>query len=135
MPNKKPSRRPSPKRKRTSAATLAFRVGQLESDMVEMKSKMGALGEDLSALKTTIRQVDERSVRGEKVMMSMQGEVHKMAKEQHRASQVLDLVAQKLAIPPIAPLVFAETVAMEEELNLEEGLEDDPESEDLEDRT
>lgn len=75
---------------------------------------MNDLGEDLSALRTTVKHVDERTLRGEGVMMSMQV-------EQHRMSRVLDLVAEKLEVKAIAQTPKTLDLVPEEEM------EDDPE--------
>lgn len=52
---------------------------------------MDDLGEDLSALRTTVKHVDERTLRGEAVMLSMQ-------LSQRRVERVLDAVAEKLQV-------------------------------------
>lgn len=72
-----------------------------------MRAKMDDLGDDLSALRTTVKHVDERTLRGEGVMMSMQG-------EQRRMSKVLDLVAEKLNVVPLAQLTPASEPTVEE---------------------
>jgi hypothetical protein len=66
-------------------------VLQLELDMHSMRTKMDDLGDDLLALRTTVKQVDERTLRGEAVMLSMQ-------LSQRRVERVLDAVAEKLQV-------------------------------------
>lgn len=53
---------------------------------------MGALSEEMAALRFTVKQVDERTLRGERVMLEMQGEQRKM-------SGTIDRIAQALNVP------------------------------------
>jgi len=52
---------------------------------------MNNLSEDVSALSTTVKRVDERSQRGEKLMLEMQG-------EQRKQSRTIDRIAVALHV-------------------------------------
>lgn len=85
---------------------LSKRVQQVEEDVSVLKTQMDAFREDIVALRTHLRQIDERTFRGERLMMELQI-------EQRRASRLLEAVAEKLNVPPIptptptpAPLVL-----------------------------
>lgn len=90
-----------PKKKlpaRSSAITLLQRrVATLEDDFREMRSGMNKLSEEMAELRTSLRHVDERTVRGEKLMLEMQG-------EQRRMSRAVDRIAEALHVPtePVA---------------------------------
>ena len=79
---------------------------------------MDSLREDVSALRTTVKRVDERSQRGEKLMLEMQGEQRKM-------SNVLDRIAVALSVGNGSP---AETSQLAEQREAEEAelLADEP---------
>lgn len=91
--------RTAPRKRKPTAISLASRVAKLEEDMHEMRSKMAGFGEDLAALKTAVKHVDERTLRGEKLMMSMQ-------MESRHTSKVVDAIAAKLQVnlPPATPV-------------------------------
>lgn len=91
MPPKKKVNQEATPHRATKAGRLEARVLQLELDMHSMRTKMDDLGEDLSALRTTVKHVDERTLRGEAVMLSMQ-------LSQRRVERVLDAVAEKLQV-------------------------------------
>lgn len=73
---------------------LQGRVESLERDSQDMRTDMGKLSEELGALRVTVKQVDERTLRGEKLMMDMQ-------LEQRKQSKVLDRIA--FAVVPGEP--------------------------------
>ena len=84
-------------------AALSKRVQQVEGDVSSLRSEVTAFKEDMTVLRTQIRQIDERTLRGERLMMEMQIEQRHMAR-------VLDAVAAKLEIPPVlapTPIPFA----------------------------
>lgn len=72
--------------------------------MQTVKGDMGALSDEMFALKTVVTQVDKRTLRGEKLMLEMQG-------EQLRAGRTIDRIAQRLELapePPRQPVVDAD---------------------------
>jgi hypothetical protein len=75
LDKRKKSRTPAPKKKPSAANSLERRVQRLEMDMHDMRAKMNDFGEDLSALRVSVRHVDERTLRNEKVMLEVQGEM------------------------------------------------------------
>lgn len=74
-------------------ADVEARVEALERDSKQMRNEMGKLTEELGALRVTVHQVDERTRRGEKLLMHMQG-------EQRQMSKTLDRIADHLHVPP-----------------------------------
>lgn len=76
-------------------AALSKRVQQVEVDVSALKSQMDIFREDMTSLRTHLRQIDERTVRGERLLMEMQI-------EQRRASRVLEAVADRLGVPPLS---------------------------------
>lgn len=75
---------------------LSQRLQQVEGDVRVLK-------QDHAILRDHIRQIDERTLRGERLMMEMQ-------MEQRHMARTLDAIAQKLDIQPLAtltPLPFA----------------------------
>lgn len=98
MTTKKKSKSSVSKKTSSKALGLEARVKKLEEDMHEMRAKMTDFGDDLAALRTTVKHVDERTLRGERVMLSMQV-------EQHRMSKNIDLIAEKLQVQPVAPVL------------------------------
>ena len=74
---------------------LEGRVLALEHDTQEMRDNMERLSEDVQLLHATIKQMDERTIRGERLMMEMQG-------EQRQQSKVLSEIAAHL-LPPTKP--------------------------------
>lgn len=63
----------------------------MEADFAAMRGDMNNLSEDVSALRTTVKRVDERTLRGETRMLEMQV-------EQRRMSRVLDRIATSLNV-------------------------------------
>ena len=61
---------------------------------------MTGFGEDLSALRTFMKHVDDRTLRGEKLMNAIQ-------MDQRHTSRVVDAIAEKLQVtmPPTVPKV------------------------------
>ncbi len=59
---------------------LEDRVLALEHDTQEMRDNMERLSEDVQLLHATIKQMDERTIRGERLMMEMQGEQRQQSK-------------------------------------------------------
>ena len=59
---------------------------------------MGTLAEEVAGLNTVVKQVDARTLRGERLMTEMQG-------EQRRASRMIDAIARKwdIAVEPPVP--------------------------------
>ena len=87
-----------PKKKRTAASQLVKRVTQLEKDMLDVRGRMGRLGEDLSALRISVKQLDERTLRGERLMMDMQLDQRLMAKEQTHMARTVERIATALHV-------------------------------------
>lgn len=56
---------------------------------------MGALSEEMSALRFVVKQVDERTLRGERLMLDMQGEQRKMSSTIDRIAEVLHVPVKK----------------------------------------
>lgn len=54
---------------------------------------MGSISEDVASLKVSVKHVDERTLRGEKLMLQMQGEQRKMA-------HTVDRIAEHLHVAP-----------------------------------
>lgn len=81
-------------------ADLAARVTELEDDFVSLKADMANLGSDVAALRVAVRQVDERTIRGEHLMLAIQG-------DQVRAFKVLERIEARLSggAEPPAPVV------------------------------
>lgn len=71
---------------------LESRVSTLERDVNMLKNSMSALSEEMTALRFTVKQMDERTLRGERLMMDIQG-------EQHRMSRTIDRIANTLNVP------------------------------------
>lgn len=70
---------------------LASRVSTLERDVHALKASMGALNEEMSALRFTVKQMDERTIRGERVMLDVQGEQRRMSKTIDRIAATLNV--------------------------------------------
>ncbi len=88
VPTKTPPRRTTAKK--PSLKELENRLSQVERDSLAMRSEMSTLKEDVAALRTTVKQVDERTIRGEKLMLEMQG-------EQRKTFKLLETVAANVA--------------------------------------
>lgn len=70
---------------------LQKRVHSLEVDVRTMNDRMDTLSHELVALKVVVKQVDERTIRGEHLMLEMQG-------EQRKISKTLDRIAAHLHV-------------------------------------
>lgn len=79
-----------------SVSALQLRVVALEKDFTNIRGDMHHLSEEVTALRVTVRHVDERSLRGEKLMLEMQGEQRKMSK-------LLNKIADALKVPTADP--------------------------------
>lgn len=79
---------------------LTERVRLLELDMRKVKSEMGEVVTEVAALKKTVTQVDARTMRGEKMLMEMQGEAR-------RTSKMVDRIAQHFALTVEPPTPHA----------------------------
>jgi septal ring factor EnvC (AmiA/AmiB activator) len=80
---------------RPSAITqLQRRVATLEDDFREMRHGMSKLSEELGELRATVRHVDERTMRGEKLMLEMQVEQRRMARSVERIVDALHIPAE-----------------------------------------
>lgn len=102
MAKKKTLRRHPPTKKAgllPGFAALQRRVATLETDFHSLRTDMGSLSDEVAGLKTVVSKVDSRTLRGEKMMMEMQG-------EQRRASKMIDRIAEHWKIelePPVPP--------------------------------
>lgn len=76
-----------------SLASLKHRVAALEKDFHSLRSDMGLLSDEVASLKVVVKQVDARTLRGEKLMLDMQG-------EQMRVSRTVDRIAQHFSLAP-----------------------------------
>jgi hypothetical protein len=83
----------SPKTKPSALQDLKRRVCLLEKDFHTMKVDVGHLSEELAVMKISMKHVDERTKRGELVLLEMQG-------EQRKISRTLDRLAQAQGITP-----------------------------------
>ena len=82
-----------------SLVALQKRVSVLERDLDSVKQNVGSLADAVAGLQSTVKQVDDRSQRGERLMNEMQ-------LEQRRAGRMIDAIARKWDIavePPTAP--------------------------------
>ena len=59
--------------------------------MSVLKNSMSALSEEMAALRYTVRQMDERTMRGEQVLLEMQGQQTKMSRAVERIAEVLNV--------------------------------------------
>lgn len=73
---KKTSARPNPVTK--ALAHLDKRVTILELGMAGIGASVKRLDDEVSILKQVVKGIDERTIRGEKLMMEMQGDQRKM---------------------------------------------------------
>jgi len=78
---------------KAKSSTLLQRVTALEKDFASLRSNMTNLSEEVSTLSATIKHVDERTQRGEKLLMDMQI-------SQRRTSRVVDRIAVFLKVGP-----------------------------------
>lgn len=74
---------------------LELRVTTLERDVSVLKNSMSALSEEMSALRFAVRQMDERTLRGERVLLEMQGEQSKMRRVVERIADALNVKQDK----------------------------------------
>lgn len=88
MPKKK-----SPKKKCSALTVLQKRVSVLEQDFHTMKTDVGHLTEELAVVKISMKHIDERTRRGEVVLLEMQG-------EQRKISRSLDRLLGAQGLPP-----------------------------------
>ena len=93
MPKKK--HRPAQKKPKPALGLvkLRARVEALETDFNVLKADMDNLSDELGSLRTTVKQVDDRTLRGEKLMLEMQG-------EQLKISRTIDRIALHLNVTP-----------------------------------
>lgn len=70
-------------------STLEGRVTALEHDVHALRNGMTHLTEEVVLLKAAVKQVDERTLRGERLLMEMQGEQLRMAKTLDRIAVML----------------------------------------------
>jgi SMC interacting uncharacterized protein involved in chromosome segregation len=90
--------------KEDALVLLQSRVEQVEGDVRALKYEVDTVRQDLTALTISMRQIDERTIRGEKLLMEMQG-------EQRRTNRLLEGIAAKLEVPPTfapTPVPFAD---------------------------
>lgn len=99
MAKKKIIKRRSAARKSPSLDALASRVKALENDFSAMRGDMTNLSDDVAGLKKVVKQVDERTLRGEKLALEMQGEQRRTAKMIDRIAAHWNLTVE----PPVPP--------------------------------
>lgn len=68
---------------------LEHRVTVLEHDVHALRTGMSRLTEEVTLLKVAVKQVDERTTRGERLLLEMQGEQLKMSKTLDRIASTL----------------------------------------------
>ncbi len=104
---KKTSKRRSAAQKSPSLSALATRVQALENDFSAMRGDMTSLSDDVAGLKKVVKQVDERTLRGEKLMLDMQG-------EQRRTAKMIDRIAQHFSLTVEPPVPHSATPTEDE---------------------
>lgn len=72
-------------------SSLATRVKILELDFSEMRGDVKNLAEDMHALTRVLSSVSDRSIRGEKILFTMQGGQRRMAKAMTQVLEALRL--------------------------------------------
>lgn len=92
-------------------AKLERRVDALEEGMSELRSTDAGLAGQITAMQHTIKQVDERTLRGEKLMMEMQ---HTQLKTNRLLEQLL--VVSKPVTVVVSPRVPPDMVKVVEEV-------------------
>jgi len=97
MPKKKHRAAPKKAKANPALAKLRQRVEALETDFHALRTDMGNLSDELGSLRMTVKQVDDRTLRGEKLMLEMQG-------EQLKISRTLDRIALHLHVAPESPV-------------------------------
>lgn len=75
--------------------------------MHDVRSKMKDFGEDLSALRVTVKHIDERGLKGERVLMSVQ-------QEGRHTARLVEAIAEKLQVT-VTPTVPKEEEVSEHE--------------------
>lgn len=78
-----------------SLVGLEQRVTVLEHDVHALRTGMTRLTEEMTMLKVAVKQVDERTIRGERLMLEMQGEQSKMVKALDRIAATLAAHAEE----------------------------------------
>ena len=88
------------KRKKTGAASklahLEGRVTDLEHDVHMLRNGVTHLTTEMTLLKAAVKQVDERTLRGENLLMEMQGEQRRLLKAQGEMHKTLDQIASRI---------------------------------------
>lgn len=80
------------KRKKASTPRVSRfeeRLTKLEREIIQMKTDFGSVVKDLSTLQETVDEMDERAVRGERIMLEMQG-------EQRATGKTIDRIAERV---------------------------------------
>lgn len=72
-------------------AALAVRVTALEDQVSSLLNDMRTLGDQLEILRMAVRQVDERQIRGEKVLLAVQVDSRRTLKTVERISAALNV--------------------------------------------
>lgn len=88
---KQPKRVAKPTR---TGDALRLRVAALEEGFTTMRENVSSLHEDMAALRTTVKHVDERSRRGEVIWLQMQGEQRQLTKGVKAMQTTLELIAE-----------------------------------------
>lgn len=81
-------------------AHLDKRVTILELGMTGIGVTVKRLDDEVSLLRTVVKSIDERTIRGEKLMMSMQGEQRQMQNNQREMLDILGRMEAMLKGPP-----------------------------------
>lgn len=68
---------------------LEARVSTLERDVHMLRVSMGSLNEEMTALRYAVAQVDERTARGEQVMLNVHEAQQKMTRTVERIAKAL----------------------------------------------
>ena len=91
MAPRQPKKKPSPKPNSVSRvlAHLDKRVTILELGMTGIGVTVKRLDDEVAMLRTVVKSIDERTIRGEKLMMSMQGEQRQMQNSQREMLDIL----------------------------------------------
>jgi hypothetical protein len=110
LDKRKKGRTPAPKKKSSAATALERRVERLELDMHDVRSKMKDFGEDLSALRVSVKHIDERGLKGERVLMSVQ-------QENRHTARLVEAIAEKLQVTVAPPVPKEEEEVREHEFD------------------
>ena len=84
------------RRKTKLAPTLATRVAVLEHDVHALKLGVNHLRDEMVAVRLAVKQIDERGVRGERLLLEMQGEQLRTNKALEQTAQTLERIAATL---------------------------------------